>query len=672
MFENLPQFSTIDPTTIIDRLKTQLDKNRHGITEALTVAPPTWQSLMLPLESLDDELNHFWSPISHLHSVVSTEPLRKAYQACLPLLSDYATEVGQNKSLFEAIKTLSNSEEAQQFDVGQKKLLENELRDFELSGVALSEDKQKRFKKIQQRLSELSNQFAEHVLDATQAWTYLITDKALLSGLPEHAITAGAECAKAKQEQGWLFTLDFPSYHAIMTYADSTQLRELFYTAFSTRASDQGPHAGRWDNTELMEEIVTLRHTLARLLDFKQYAERSLAKKMAKSTKQVMTFLMDLVSRCKEQARREFIELATFAREAYGQLELKAWDMGYYSEKLRQSLYAISQEDLRPYFPEDRVLQGLFDIIHRLYGISIEEVSDVDTWDPSVRFFILKDNAGELRGGLYMDLYARSKKRGGAWMDECQIRRRLPNGDIQLPIAFLTCNFSGPTGDKPALFTHDEVTTLFHECGHCLHHLLTTVDYAGVSGINGVPWDAVELPSQFFENWCWQKEALDLCAQHVETGESLPDDLFEKLYKAKNFQAAMGMLRQLEFSLFDFRLHAEFDPKKGARVQELLNDVRSKVAVVPVPEFNRFQHGFSHIFAGGYAAGYYSYKWAEVLSSDAFGAFRENGLFDKATGDAFLHTILEKGGTQDAMDLFVAFRGREPTIDALLKDNGIR
>ncbi len=549
-------------------------------------------------------------------------------------------------------------------------MVDNALRDFKLSGFDLPEDKKARFKEIQQRLSQLTTKFEENVLDATQAWTKLITDEQQLAGLPDSARALAKQTAAQKEKTGWLFTLDFPSYYAVMSYADDRQLRYEMYQAYVTRASDQGPNAGEFDNSDVMQEILALRHESAVLLGFANFAERSLARKMAKTSQQVLDFLNDLADKSHSYAQRDLDALREFAAQQ-GLTDLQAWDLGYYSEKLREHQYAINQETLKPYFPETKVIPGLFEVVKRLYGINIEEVTDVDTWHPDVRFYEIKDQQGVTRGQFYLDLYARENKRGGAWMDDCIGRNRLHDGDVQTPVAFLTCNLSPPVGDQPALFTHDEVNTLFHEFGHGLHHMLTQVDYIGVSGINGVAWDAVELPSQFMENWCWERDALNIITGHYQTGEVLPDDLFDKLQASKNFQSAMQMVRQLEFALFDFRLHAELKPDAVAPVQETLDEVRDKVAVVKPPAFNRFQHGFSHIFAGGYAAGYYSYKWAEVLSADAFAKFEENGIFDRKTGEAFLHCILEQGGSQEPMDLFVAFRGREPTIDALLRHSGI-
>jgi oligopeptidase A len=619
---------------------------------------------------MNDRLNRVWSPVSHLNAVMNAEALRAAYNACLPRLSEYSTEIGQNERPYQAYQSIAKGPEYTHLDAAQRKVIEDALRDFRLSGVALPAGQKDRFKAIMQSLSRLQSKFSENVLDATQAWKKHVTDETELTGLPDSARSLAHQAARREGLEGWLLNLEFPSYLPVMSYADNRELRREMYEAYVTRASDQGPHAGRWDNSEIMEQILTLRHEAAQLLGFASYAEYSLATKMAESTDQVMDFLIDLAARSRPQAQHELEEIKTFAREVHDISELEVWDIGYYSEKLRQYRYQISQEELRPYFPESRVIPGLFAVVQRLYGLRIRRRRDVEVWHPDVRFYEIEAEDGSVRGRFYMDLYARANKRGGAWMDGCITRRRTPQG-LQIPTAYLVCNFTPPVGDSPALFTHNEVETLFHEFGHCLHHLLTRVDYAAVAGINGVEWDAVELPSQFMENWCWEREALDLIAGHYQTGYPIPEDLYQRMIAAKNFQSAMQMVRQLEFALFDFRLHREYDPRRGGRILEILDEVRRQVAVIIPPAFNRFPHGFSHIFAGGYAAGYYSYKWAEVLSADAFSKFEENGVFDRVTGERFLHSILEVGGSRDAMTNFVEFRGREPSIDPLLRHSGI-
>jgi oligopeptidase A len=668
--EGLPAFSKIAPDCIEPAIDQLLQENREAIQRLLDSGQQhNWKNLVEPLEQLDDRLSRAWSPVSHMNSVVNNDELRKAYNACLPKLSDYATEMGQNSALCDAYKAVAANRQG--LDAVQNKLLDNALLDFHLSGVDLPPEKKQRYKEISQALSQLTTKFEENLLDSTNAWSKLITDVSELVGLPDSALGLAAQTARQRDHQeGWLLTLDFPSYLPVMTYADNRELRREVYQAFATRASDQGPYAGEWDNSEVMEQILALRHEQAQLLGFANYAERSLARKMARTTDEVIHFLSDLAQRSRPQAQRELDELQAYAKAQHGMCDLQAWDIGYYAEKLRQERYDISQEMVKPYFPETRVIPGMFAVVERLYGISINQVDGVDSWHPDVRFYEIRDRDNQLRGQFYLDLYARPKKRGGAWMDDCASRFFTDTID-QIPVAYLTCNFSPPVDGEPALFTHDEVQTLFHEFGHGLHHLLTRIDYPAVAGISGVAWDAVELPSQFMENWCWEKEALDLISGHVETGEPIPDDLYRRMYEAKNFQSAMMMMRQLEFSLFDFRIHLEYDPAKGGRIYEILNQVRDQVAVVCPPEWNRFPHGFSHIFAGGYAAGYYSYKWAEVLSADAFSLFEERGIFNAEAGRAFLHEILERGGSMDAMELFVAFRGREPQIEPLLRHSGI-
>ncbi|MEE9451496.1 MAG: oligopeptidase A [Gammaproteobacteria bacterium] len=670
--DRLPQFSAIDIANLPTELQQLLDKNRDKIKQLVDEnQSPTWDSLLQPLEDMDDEIHFLWSPLSHMNSVVNNDTIRKAYQACLPILTEYGSELGQNEKLYGAVQALAESDAFKKLTVAQKKIIENDLRDFRLSGVHLDEADKKRFKAIKKRLSELNNKFSENILDASDAWQKHITDKKLLAGVPERALTVMQQAAQAKDLEGYLLTLDFPCYHAIIAYADDAKLREELYTAFTTRASEQGPQAKQWDNSPIMDEMIALRHEFSQLLGYAHYTEYSLATKMVKDREQACEFLNDLVKRTKQQAEKEFQQLCQFSKDNYKLEKLNAWDVSYMSEKLRQQRYDIDEEQLRPYFPKDRVIQGMFEVVNKLYGIHLKKRAAVDTWHKDVEFFEIFDEDGSLRGALYMDLYARSKKRDGAWMDECIVRRRLSADELQLPVAYLTCNFAPASGDKPALLSHQEVITLFHEFGHCLHHLLTQVDYAGVSGINGVPWDAVELPSQFFEKWCWQPEAVDLISGHYQTKEVLPPDLFKKLDASKDFQAAMKLMRQLEFGLFDWRIHDEYDAKTGAQIQSTLDEVRTQVSVVPTPSYNRFQHSFSHIFAGGYAAGYYSYAWAEVLSSDAFSKFEETGIFNSQTGREFLHHILEQGGTQEPMALFTAFRGREPTLDAFLRQRGI-
>ncbi|WP_341328809.1 oligopeptidase A [Methylotuvimicrobium sp. KM2] len=667
----LPHFSEIKPEHVVPAIEKLLADARATVDRHITASDQySWENLIEPIENAEDKLNKAWSPVSHMNSVVNSEPLREAYNACLPMLSDYSTEMGQNEALFKAYQAIAQSEEFQSHDKAQKKIVANALRDFKLSGIDLEPAKKQRYKEISQELSKLTSRFEENLMDATNAWSKLITDSDDLAGLPKSALAQAKQTAEANQQSGWMITLQFPSFQAVMTYADSRALRREHYEAFVTRASELGPHAGRWDNSQIMEQILALRHEKARLLGYDNYAELSLTTKMADSPDQVIGFLEDLADKSWRQARKDLYELREFAAKHYGIKDLQPWDIGYYSEKMRQHFYQLSQEEVKTYFPIDRVLPGLFAIVEKLYGLDISEIDKFDSWHEDVRFYQILDRNGQLRGQFYIDLYARPKKRGGAWMDVCVSRKKYQD-EVQTPVAYLTCNFTPPTGDDPALLTHDEVTTLFHEFGHGLHHMLTQVDHLGVSGISGVEWDAVELPSQFMENWCWEKEALELISGHYQTGEKLPDSLFDKMLAAKNFQSGMMMVRQLEFSLFDLRIHKEYDPVKGGRIYEILEQVRKQVAVVTPPPFNRFAHSFSHIFAGGYAAGYYSYKWAEVLSSDAFSMFEEHGIFNETIGHAFLTNILEQGGSDDAMELFIQFRGRKPEIDALLRHNGI-
>ncbi|MDH5327509.1 MAG: oligopeptidase A [Gammaproteobacteria bacterium] len=666
----LPAFTRIKPEHVEAAVDQVLTQNREAIATLLQQDEHSWESLIQPLEQIQDRLHKTWSPVSHLNSVMNNEALRDAHNACLPKLSQYATELGQNTALFQAYQRLHDSDTFSQLSQAQQKVINDALRDFRLSGVDLPETEKNRFKEIQQQLSTLKSQFSDNVLDATQAWSFHTEQESDLAGLPPSAIDMAAQTAQSRNQRGWVFNLEFPSYFAIMTYADRRELRQQIYKAYVTRASDQGPNAGQFDNSRIMQQILELRTQKAHLLGYANYAELSLATKMAPDTQSVLDFLSDLAKRSRPIAEQDLHQLQDFATQEMQLSSLEPWDIMYLSEKLRQKRYNVSQEDLKPYFPEPQVVQGMFAVVHKLYGLSIEERHDVDTWHEQVRFFDVKDPIGQLRGRFYMDLYARANKRGGAWMDECASRFKTKDG-IQTPVAFITCNFTPPSGGKPALLTHSELTTLFHEFGHGLHHMLTQIDCMDASGINGVPWDAVELPSQFMENWCWEKESLNLIARHYESGEPLPDSLFDKLLQAKNFQSAMQMVRQLEFALFDFRLHLEFDPQQPDQIQNLLNQVRREVAVIRHSDYNRFQHGFSHIFAGGYAAGYYSYKWAEVLSADAFSKFEEDGIFNRDTGQAFLHSILEQGGSAEPMELFKQFRGREPSVDALLRHSGI-
>ncbi|CAH0542086.1 oligopeptidase A [Vibrio marisflavi] len=671
-FTDLPPFSEIKPEHVKPAVESAIADCRAKIEQALQDnSNPTWDNLVAPIEEVDDTLSRLWSPVSHMNSVVNSDELREAYESCLPLLSEYGTWVGQHKGLFEAYKAIKASEDFATLSQAQKKAITDSLRDFELSGIGLPADEQHRYGEISKRMSELGSQFSNNVLDATMGWSKHVTDKSQLEGMPESALDAAKAAAEAKELDGYLLTLDIPSYLPVMTYCDNQELRKELYEAYVTRASDRGPTAGKWDNTEIIAEQLKLRHEIARMLGFTSYSEKSLATKMAENPSQVMSFLNDLAVKAKPQGEREVEQLRQFASSEFGVDTLELWDIAYYSEKQKQHLFQISDEELRPYFPEDKVVKGLFEVVNRVFGMTVTERNGIDTWHESVRFFDITDSSGEHRGSFYLDLYAREHKRGGAWMDDCRGRRTTLDGSLQTPVAYLTCNFNKPVGDKPALFTHNEVVTLFHEFGHGIHHMLTQIETGAVAGINGVPWDAVELPSQFLENWCWEEEALSFISGHYETGEPLPKEMLDKMLAAKNFQSAMFILRQLEFGLFDFTLHTEFDPEVGPKVLETLAEVKSKVAVLPSLEWNRFSHSFSHIFAGGYSAGYYSYLWAEVLSSDAYSKFEEEGIFNKETGKSFLNNILEMGGSEEPMELFKRFRGREPQIDALLRHSGI-
>ena len=667
----LPPFELIDSAHVEPAIDRILADNRAGLLAlASNARTDDFNSTILPLEDLEDRLQRAWAPVRHLHSVRDDERLRQAYKNAVRKITEYQTELGQNEALYALFRSIATATNFDSLSQPEQQLVRHQVRDFELAGIGLPDDERERYKRLQSELVEAQTKFEENLLDATAAWKKTVTDEDKLRGLPESARALARQTAQDTGLQGWTFTLDMPSYLPVMRYADDRQLRLELYEAYVTRASDQGPCACEYDNSEHMVRILALRKELATLLGYQNYTQFSLTTKMAKDEQQVLTFLQDLVDKSKPQALREFRELTDYAATHWGHSNIEAWDVAYYSEKLRVDKFAFSQEELRPYFPADRVMAGLFATVDRLYGLKIVEVADVQTWHKDVRFFRVSDANDQLRGMFYTDLYARPNKRGGAWMDECINRRRLSDY-VQTPVAFLTCNFTPSVDGECSLLTHEEVVTLFHEFGHGMHHILTLIDRSAVSGINGVAWDAVELPSQLTENWCWEYEALTLISGHFETGEPLPRNIFDRMMAAKNFQAALHMLRQLEFALFDFELHMHFNPSRGTDVISVIEQVRERVAVVPYPPFNRFQNGFAHIFAGGYAAGYYSYKWAEVLSADAFEKFKENGIFDRATGASFMHSILERGGSKDALDLFIEFRGREPLVDALLRQSGI-
>ena len=667
-FTGLPRFAEIKPEHVAPAMEQLLAENRALIARLLgDSAPLTWQNFIVPMEDADERLSRAWGPVGHLNAVMNSPELRDAYNATLPKITQYYAELGQNLALFGKFKALRNIPEFAGLSAARKKIIENELRDFRLGGAELPDDKKARYLEIQERLAELSSRFSDNLLDATNDYTLVIENKGELSGLPEDVLQAAQEAAQAANKPGWLFTLKAPSYMPVMQYADNRALRETMYRAYGTRASEFGKED--WDNTALMDEIVRLRGDEASLLGFANFGELSLASKMADSPQQVVEFMRELAQRARPFAEKDLAGLHEFARAELGLQELQSWDVGYASEKLREKRYAFSEQEVKQYFPEDAVLPGMFRLIETLYGLQIK-ASVAPLWHDDVRFFDIRDAQGQLVGQFYLDMYARNSKRGGAWMDDVITHRRLATG-IQTPVAYLNCNFSAPVGGKPAVFTHDEVITLFHEFGHGLQHLLTEVEDLAVSGINGVEWDAVELPSQFMENFCWEWDVLHSMTRHVDSGEPLPRALFDKMLAAKNFQSGLQTLRQIEFSLFDMLMHSNFEAGGAKSILQLLDEVRAEVAVLIPPAFHRFPHSFSHIFAGGYAAGYYSYKWAEVLSADAYSLFEENGVLNPDVGARFRAEILAMGGSRGAMDSFSAFRGREPSIDALLRHNGL-
>ena len=692
-FSGLPRFAEIKPEHVAPAIEQLLAENRALIARLLADnTPPTWQNFVVPMEDANERLSRAWGPVGHLNAVMNSPELREVYNATLPKITQYYAELGQNLALFDKFKVLRNRPEYTGLSAARKKIIENELRDFRLGGAELAEDKKARYLEIQERLSELSSRFSDNLLDATNDYTLVIENQEELSGLPDDVLQAAQEAAQGANKTGWLFTLKAPSHGPVMQYADNRALREKMYRASGTRASDLMPDGtkrqaehpqgvGRdckaaeaatttlWDNTKLMDEIVKLRGEEAHLLGFANYGELSLASKMANSPQQVVEFMRELAQRARPFAEKDLSELREFARTILGINDLQSWDVGYASEKLREQRYAFSEQEVKQYFPEDAVLPGMFKLVETLYGLRIK-ASSAPVWHDDVRFFDIRDDREQLVGQFYLDLYARNSKRGGAWMDDAVTRRRVAAG-IQTPVAYLNCNFSAPVGDKPAMFTHDEVITLFHEFGHGLHHLLTEVEDLGVSGINGVEWDAVELPSQFMENFCWEWDVLRGMTRNSETGETLPRALFDKMLAAKNFQSGLQTLRQIEFSLFDMLMHSNFEAGGGKSILQLLDEVRAEVAVLIPPAFHRFPHSFSHIFSGGYAAGYYSYKWAEVLSADAYSLFEENGVLNPDVGARFRSEILAMGGSRGAMQSFAAFRGREPSIDALLRHNGL-
>jgi oligopeptidase A len=672
----LPAFSAIRPEHIAPAVDAILADDRAAI-DALAApgAPRDFTHVMLAQERLSQRLAHAWAPVSHLHAVADSPALREAYGPAEEKLADYGLEQGQNRALYAAVQAVADAPGFAALGRPERALVEHALRDFKLSGVALEEPARTRFREIGVELSRLSTEFSNAVLDATDAWHEHVTDERDLAGVPESGRAVLRQYAKEQELDGYLVTLKQPSVQAVLTYADNRSLRERVYWAYQTRASDQGPHAGKFDNSARIERIMALRHEAARLLGYANAAEESLVTKMAATPTEVMEFLHDLAARAKPVAQRELAALREFAHQELALDNLEAWDVGYAAEKLRQREYALDEEQLKAYFPLPAVIDGLWAIVRKLYGITLAPREGIDVWHPDVRYYDVMDAAGRVFAGAYVDLYARAGKRGGAWMDVC--RARFDDGEAkQLPVAFLTCNFAPPTEGRPALLTHDDVLTLFHEFGHGLHHLLTEIALPSIGGIDGVEWDAVELPSQFMENFGWNREALDLFARHWQTGEKLPEELFRRMLAARHFHAGLFLVRQLEFALFDFTLHLGYDPAEGARTLAVLEAARRDVAVIHPPAWQRFPHAFSHIFAGGYAAGYYSYLWAELLSADAFGAFEEaakqgGSVIDPTTGARFRREVLSVGASRPALESFVAFRGRKPEPEALLRSYGL-
>ncbi len=671
-FSGLPRFAEIKPEHITSAVEELLLRNRALTAKLLKEEKlPTWDSFVQPFEDANEHLARAWGQVGHLNAVMNSPELREMYNANLPKVTQYYAELSQNLALYRKYKAIHDSAEYAKLNAEQRKVIEHELRDFRLGGAELPEDQKARFMAIQEKMSALASRFSDNLLDATNAYSWVVEDEKDIAGIPSDERHVAAEAAQQAGKKGWLFTLKAPSYGPVMQYAENRALRERLYHAYTTRASDQSAEDNRaeLDNTELMSQILKLRTEEAHMLGFANYAELSLASKMADSPQQVAEFLRELAQRARPFAQKDLEEMCIFAADQLGIAELQAWDIAFVGERLRQQRYAFSEQEVKQFFPEDAVLPGLFGLVETLFGLKITPAS-APVWHEAVRFFDIRDNKGQLVGQFYIDLYARASKRGGAWMDDAITRRRTATG-IQLPVAYINCNFASPLSGKPALFTHDEVITLFHEFGHALHHLLTEVEELGVSGINGVEWDAVELPSQFMENYCWEWDVLQGMTRHADSGQKLPRALYDKMIAAKNFQSGLQMLRQIEFALFDLRLHSDYDVNGKQSVQELLDEVRKEVAVLIPPAFNRFQNSFSHIFAGGYAAGYYSYKWAEVLSADAYSLFEESGVLNAVTGSTFRAQILAVGGSRDAMESFKAFRGREPEIDALLRHNGL-
>jgi oligopeptidase A len=680
-FSDLPLFGKIRPEHVTPALDVLLaDANAAVERASAPDTPATWADIVAPVERATEPLSRAWGVVGHLNAVADTPELRAAYGENLPRVTEFWSSVGQNLALYEKYKAIAASGQFATLSAERKKILDNALRDFRLSGAELPEDQKPRFAQLQEKQAALSKGFSDHVLDATNAYAYIATREAELAGLPEDVVEAAREAAQRDNKDGWKFTLHFPSYFPVMQYAEHHPMREAMYRAYVTRASELGAAYGNgtadWDNTGNLAEQLTLRREEAQMLGYRNFAEVSLAPKMAESPAQVVSFLEDLATRARPHAEQDWKELREFAATELGMAGIEPWDVAFAAERLRQKRYSFSENEVKQYFPEDAVLKGLFKVTETLFGVSIRR-DNAAAWHSDVRFFRVENKDGSLVAQFYLDLYAREGKRGGAWMDDARSRHKRSEDGVQTPVAYLTCNFSAPVGGKSACFTHDEVITLFHEFGHGLHHMLTRVDELGVSGINGVEWDAVELPSQFMENFCWEWDVLTDMSSHVETGATLPRDLFDKMLAAKNFQSGLGTLRQIVFSMFDIALHVDFDPAGATSANDLAREINERFHVIPQASFSRWPNTFSHIFAGGYAAGYYSYKWAEVLSADAYAAFEEaakaasGSVLDVTTGTRYRQEILEVGGSRPAMESFKAFRGREPTIDALLRHSGM-
>ena len=665
--ESLPLFDRIEPDHVSPAIESVLNEANtliHSLKEMN--APTSWNNFVEPIEIISEKISRAWGQIEHLNAVINSDSLRKAYNDNLIKLTEFYTNLSQDESLYKKYQSLKDSEVFKSLTPSQKRIIDNVLREFKLGGAELNETDKKRFKVIQEKLAKLSTQFEENILDATNEFSIFVDHLDELIGIPEENIKKAHAEAKEDKKEGYKFTLHFPSYLPVMQYADNRTLREKLYHAYATRASELA--SPKFDNTNLIEEILSLRYESSKLLGFKHFTEMSLVTKMAKSSEEVITFLMDLANKAKPFALKDMDELKSFAKTLKIE-KLEAWDIAYVSEKLRQAKYSFSENEVKQYFPEHRVLKGLFKVVETIFKLKIIK-SDAPTWHKDVSFYSIKNENDELIGQFYFDLYARNHKRGGAWMDEAISRYKNSLGSSH-PVAFLTCNFSSPSENKPALFSHDDVITLFHEFGHGLHHMLTKVDDYSISGIKGVEWDAVELPSQFMENFCWEWDVVKHMTEHVDNKNTLPKNLFDKMIEAKNFQSGMQTLRQIEFSLFDIRLHTEYSDQNKINPLKLLETIRDEIAVVRPPSWNRFPNSFSHIFAGGYAAGYYSYKWAEVLASDAFSLFEEQGILSSHAGQKFQNEVLSQGGSRPAMESFIAFRGREPTVDALLRHSGM-